>query len=61
MQSPVLQILPGKDGAGVHEDSIDTLHMISHSLPPWAVPTLLVVTGTLYPTTAPLVFSEWQG
>lgn len=28
---PIVQHLPGKDGNGIHEDSIDTWHMITHS------------------------------
>ena len=28
---PLVQHLPGKDGQGIHEDSIDTLHMIFNS------------------------------
>ena len=40
-----VQYLPGKDGAGLHEDSIDSWHMITHSMPSWAIPTVLVLTG----------------
>ncbi|KAK9811225.1 hypothetical protein WJX72_000252 [[Myrmecia] bisecta] len=28
---PVVQYLPGEDGNGVHEDSLDTIHMVTHS------------------------------
>lgn len=28
---PLVHHLPGEEGAGIHEDSLDTLHMIQHS------------------------------
>lgn len=28
---PIVQRLPGKDGEGIHEDSVDTWHMVTHS------------------------------
>lgn len=28
---PIVQHLPGKDGQGIHEDSLDTFHMIFHN------------------------------
>ncbi|KAK9812950.1 hypothetical protein WJX72_006245 [[Myrmecia] bisecta] len=28
---PLVHFLPGEDGEGIHEDSLDTLHMIGHS------------------------------
>jgi hypothetical protein len=42
MQEFVWQVLPGNDGDGIHEDSIDSWHMITHSLPPWTIPTALI-------------------
>lgn len=44
----VLQFLPGRDGGGIHEDNWDTLHMISHSIPPWTIPSALVGTGDCF-------------
>ena len=41
----MVQHLPGNDGNGIHEDSIDTLHMIGHSIPKWTIPLILVLTG----------------
>lgn len=28
---PIVQLLPGKDGSGLHEDSLDTLHVRSRT------------------------------
>jgi hypothetical protein len=42
MQGVAGQVLPGNDGDGIHEDSIDSWHMITHSLPPWTIPTALI-------------------
>ncbi|PRW59396.1 Solute carrier family 35 member F6 isoform B [Chlorella sorokiniana] len=40
---PVVQRLPGADGQGLHEDSVDTWHMITHSK---VIATVLVVDAT---------------
>lgn len=42
---PVVQLLPGAEGGGLHEDSIDTLHMLagSHALRVAAAISLLSV------------------
>lgn len=42
----IVQFLPGEDGNGIHEDSLDTWHMICNSQPGWTVPVFLVLTGT---------------
>ena len=31
---PIVQLLPGKDGTGLHEDSLDTLHVRRQSSGP---------------------------
>ena len=41
----LLQHLPGQDGNGIHEDSIDTLHLIANSIPKWSIPVILILTG----------------
>ncbi|CAL8468753.1 g8293 [Coccomyxa elongata] len=38
----VVQFLPGKDGEGIHEDTRESIHMITHSIPFWAIPAVLV-------------------
>ncbi|EIE22282.1 hypothetical protein COCSUDRAFT_42626 [Coccomyxa subellipsoidea C-169] len=38
----IVQFLPGKDGEGIHEDTIESFHMIAHSIPFWAIPAVLV-------------------
>eukprot|EP00884_Botryococcus_braunii_P000695 jgi/Botrbrau1/10626/Bobra.154_1s0015.1 len=40
---PLAQVLPGRDGDGIHEDTRDSWHLIRHSIPPWAIPTALAV------------------
>ena len=36
-----MQFLPGPEGEGIHEDSLESLHMLTHSLPRWAIPAVL--------------------
>jgi drug/metabolite transporter (DMT)-like permease len=42
---PIVYFLPGEEGNGLHEDSLDTWHMLMHSLPSWAIPTVLIANG----------------
>jgi hypothetical protein len=35
------QFLPGPEGEGIHEDSLESWHMLTHSLPRWAIPAIL--------------------
>jgi len=36
-----VQFLPGPEGEGIHEDSLESWHMLTHSLPRWAIPAIL--------------------
>ncbi|KAK9843952.1 hypothetical protein WJX81_000335 [Elliptochloris bilobata] len=38
---PIVQFLPGPEGEGIHEDSLESLHMLTHSIPRWAIPAVL--------------------
>ncbi|CAK0780911.1 hypothetical protein CVIRNUC_005219 [Coccomyxa viridis] len=39
---PIVYFIPGKDGQGLHEDSLETAYMIGHSEPRWSIPLVLV-------------------
>ncbi|BDA43255.1 Solute carrier family 35 member F6 [Coccomyxa sp. Obi] len=38
----IVQFLLGKDEEGIHEDTRESIHMITHSIPFWAIPAVLV-------------------
>ncbi|CAL5221472.1 g3669 [Coccomyxa viridis] len=39
---PIVYFIPGKDGQGLHEDSLETAYMIGHSEPRWTIPVVLI-------------------
>ena len=55
---PISHYLPGPEGNGIHEDSIDTLKMVGNSVPIFVISVIMILLGGIYNSVSATLISR---